>query len=106
MLAPRGRERGVRAAFSPGIPDPDFATRIGATCSLSWQRLGLARYVGTVFVSCGVLEWAALAAVLPDRVLDEPGKGLWKAWIELPSIDPFSDSSNFAGSVIVCSAMM
>jgi hypothetical protein len=74
--------------------------------SLSWQRLGLARYVGTVFVSCGVLEWAALAAVLPDRVLDEPGKGLWKAWIELPSIDPFSDSSNFAGSVIVCSAMM
>ena len=31
---------------------------------------------------------AALAAVLPDRVLDEPGKGLRKRWIELPGIDP------------------
>jgi hypothetical protein len=31
---------------------------------------------------------AALAAILPDRVLDEPGKGPRKGWIELPSIDP------------------
>jgi hypothetical protein len=27
-------------------------------------------------------------AVLPDRVLDEPGKSLRKGWIELPGIDP------------------
>jgi hypothetical protein len=31
---------------------------------------------------------AALAAVRPDRVLDEPGKGLRKRWIELSGIDP------------------
>ena len=37
---------------------------------------------------------AALAAVCPDRVLDEPGKGLRKRWIELPSIDPLGDGLN------------
>ena len=31
---------------------------------------------------------AALAAVLPNRVLDEPAKGPGKARIELPGIDP------------------
>jgi hypothetical protein len=37
---------------------------------------------------------AALAAVLPDRVLDEPRKGLRERWIELPGIDPLGDGLN------------
>ena len=41
---------------------------------------------------------AALAAVCPDRVLDEPGKGLRKRWIELPGIDPLSDGLNNVGA--------
>ena len=32
-----------------------------------------------------------LAAVLPDRVLNEPGKGPRKRRIELPGIDPLGD---------------
>ena len=34
-------------------------------------------------------------AVLPDRVLDEPGKSLRKRWIELPGIDPLSRGLNY-----------
>jgi hypothetical protein len=37
-------------------------------------------------------------AVLPDRVLDEPGKGLRKRWIELPGIDPLGDGCNTIGA--------
>ena len=37
---------------------------------------------------------AALAAILPNRVLDEPGKGLRKRWVELPGIDPVGDGLN------------
>src|ERR1700730_17507720 len=37
---------------------------------------------------------AALAAILPDRVLDEPREGLWKARVELPGIDPPGDGLN------------
>ena len=33
----------------------------------------------------------ALAAIPPDRVLDEPGEGLRKGRIELPGIDPLRD---------------
>src|SRR3984893_8592911 len=32
---------------------------------------------------------AALAAVFPDRMLDEPGEDVWKRGIELSGIDPF-----------------
>ena len=39
-----------------------------------------------------------LAAVLPDRVLDEPGKGLRKRWIELPGIDPLRYGCNNVGA--------
>jgi hypothetical protein len=35
---------------------------------------------------------AALAAIPPDRVLDEPGKGLRKGRIELPGIDHLGHS--------------
>ena len=37
---------------------------------------------------------AVLGAVPPDCVLDEPGKGLRKRWIELPGIDPLSHGLN------------
>jgi hypothetical protein len=37
-------------------------------------------------------------AVLPDRVLDEPGKGLRKRWIELPGIDPLGYGCNNVGA--------
>ena len=37
---------------------------------------------------------AVLGAVLPDRVLNEPGKGLRKRWIELPGIDPLGHGLN------------
>jgi hypothetical protein len=37
---------------------------------------------------------AALAAVPPDRVLDEPGEGPWKARVELPGVDPLGDGCN------------
>jgi hypothetical protein len=40
---------------------------------------------------------AAPAAILPNRVLDEPGKGLRKARIELPGIDPLGDGLNNVG---------
>ena len=35
-----------------------------------------------------------LGAIPPDRVLDEPGKGLRKRWIELPGIDPLGYGLN------------
>jgi hypothetical protein len=41
---------------------------------------------------------AALAAISPDCVLDEPGKGLRKRWIELPGIDPLGDGLNNVGA--------
>ena len=37
---------------------------------------------------------AALAAVFPDRMLDEPGEDVWKRGIELSGIDPFCHSLN------------
>src|SRR6202043_818642 len=37
---------------------------------------------------------AALAAVAPDRVLDEPGKSLRKRWIELSGIDVLGNDCN------------
>jgi hypothetical protein len=37
---------------------------------------------------------ATLGAIPPDRVLDEPGKGLWKRRIELPRVDPVGHSLN------------
>jgi hypothetical protein len=37
-------------------------------------------------------------AVLPDRVLDEPGKSLRKRWIELPGVDPLGDGLNDVGA--------
>jgi hypothetical protein len=36
-------------------------------------------------------------AILPNRVLDEPGKGLRKGRIELPSIDPRGHCLNDLG---------
>ena len=39
-----------------------------------------------------------LAAICPDCVLDEPGKGLRKARIELPSIDPLGHGCNNVGA--------
>jgi hypothetical protein len=39
-----------------------------------------------------------LAAIAPDRVLDEPGKDLRKRWIELPGIDPLGDGLNDVGA--------
>jgi hypothetical protein len=39
-----------------------------------------------------------LAAVPPDRVLDEPGKGAWKDRVELPGIDPVRDGCNKGGA--------
>ena len=41
---------------------------------------------------------ATLAAILPDRVLDEPGKGLRKRRIELPGVDPLGDGCNNVGA--------
>jgi hypothetical protein len=41
---------------------------------------------------------AVLGAVLPDRVLNEPGKGLRKRWIELPGIDPLGDGLHNVGA--------
>ena len=41
---------------------------------------------------------ARLGAVPPDRVLNEPGKGLGKCRIKLPSIDPVDDSFNDVGA--------
>jgi hypothetical protein len=41
---------------------------------------------------------AALAAVPPDCVLDEPGKDLWKRWVELPGIDVFGDDLKNVGT--------
>jgi hypothetical protein len=41
---------------------------------------------------------AALAAVPPDRVLDEPGKGARKGRIELSGIDPVGDGCNNVGA--------
>jgi hypothetical protein len=41
---------------------------------------------------------AALAAVLLDCVLDEPGEGLWKAQIALPGVDPLGDGLNDVGA--------
>src|SRR5438552_2967540 len=41
---------------------------------------------------------AASAAILPDRVLDEPGKGLRKGRIELPGVDPLGDGCNDVGA--------
>ena len=41
---------------------------------------------------------AALAAVLPNRVLDEPGEGLRKARVELPGIDPLGHGLNNVGA--------
>src|SRR5580704_18278363 len=41
---------------------------------------------------------AVLGAVLPDRVLNEPGEGLRKRWIELPGIDPLSHGCNNVGT--------
>jgi hypothetical protein len=41
---------------------------------------------------------AALAAVFPDRMLDEPGKGLWIRRIELPGIDAVSNGCNNVGA--------
>ena len=41
---------------------------------------------------------ATLAAIPPDRVLDKPGKGLRKARIELPGIDPLGDGLNDVGA--------
>src|ERR1700737_5260048 len=41
---------------------------------------------------------AVLGAVLPDRVLNEPGEGLRKRWIELPGIDPLGYGCNNVGA--------
>jgi hypothetical protein len=41
---------------------------------------------------------AALAAIPPNCVLDEPGKGLRKRWIELPGIDPLGHVLNDVGA--------
>jgi hypothetical protein len=41
---------------------------------------------------------AASAAILPHRVLDEPGEGPWKGWIELPGVDPLGDGGNDVGA--------
>jgi hypothetical protein len=41
---------------------------------------------------------AASAAIPPDRVLDEPGKGLRKGWIELPGVDPLGNGLNNIGA--------
>jgi hypothetical protein len=39
-----------------------------------------------------------LGAVCPDCVLDEPGKGLRKRWIELPGVDPLGHGCNNVGA--------
>jgi hypothetical protein len=39
-----------------------------------------------------------LAAICPDCVLDEPGKGLWKAGVELSGIDPLGYGCNNVGA--------
>jgi hypothetical protein len=31
-------------------------------------------------------------------VLDEPGEGPWKGWIELPGVDPLGDGGNDVGA--------
>jgi hypothetical protein len=41
---------------------------------------------------------AALTAVLPDRVLNEPGEGLRKVGVELPGIDPLGYGLNYRGT--------
>jgi hypothetical protein len=41
---------------------------------------------------------ALLAAIPPDRELDEPRKFLGEGAVELPSIDPFGDQANDIGA--------
>ena len=58
-----------------------------------------------LFAALDIIDAIAVAdiepipgAVLPDRVLDEPGKSLRKRWIELPGIDALGDGLNDVGA--------
>ena len=41
---------------------------------------------------------ALLGAISPDRKLNEPGEGPWKATIELPGVDPLGDRFDDVGA--------
>ena len=41
---------------------------------------------------------ALLGAISPDRKLNEPGEGPWKATIELPRVDPLGDRFDDVGA--------
>ena len=58
-----------------------------------------------VFAAMGIINSVsianietALAAVFPDRVLDEPGEDPWKRGVELPGIDVFGDDLKNVGT--------
>jgi hypothetical protein len=60
------------------------------------EKLAMGKFLSAAIAVANIE--AALVAILPDRVLDEPGKGLRKRWIELPGIDPLGNALNNVGA--------
>jgi hypothetical protein len=89
------------------VPAHDGARPILPFDSLPQRNSVTHQSHSTVHVAApfGVIDAIAVAdiepipgAVLPDRVLDEPGKGLRKRWIELPGVDPLGHGLNDVGA--------